>query len=61
MAVNERAIEKRAREFARQDGFVWELTYKPKPNLPQRPASEEQRRAYLERARTELWQKTGNA
>ena len=46
--------EKLARELCEHDGFVWELTYKPEPNKPQRLVSDEQRLEYMQRARAEL-------
>ena len=48
------AAEKLARELCERDGFVWEPTYKPEPNKPQRLVSDEQRLEYMQRARAEL-------
>jgi hypothetical protein len=61
MPVDEAAIQKRANKLCEQDGFVWELTYKPEPNRPQRPLNERQQQEYLARARAELCQEHGEA
>ena len=47
------SAEKLARELCERDGFVWEPTYKPEPNTPQRLVSDEQRLGYMQRARAE--------
>ena len=52
--------EKVARELCERDGFVWELTYKPEPNKPQRLVSDEQRLEYMQRARAELRKDDGD-
>lgn len=53
------AAEKLARELCERDGFVWELTYKPEPNTPQRLVNDEQRLEYMQRARAELRKDAG--
>jgi hypothetical protein len=54
------AVVKRAKELSEQDGFAWELTYKPvipgAPITSQRYLSEGRRDEYLARARDELRQ-----
>jgi hypothetical protein len=57
--VDKTAILKRANELCEQDGFVWELTYKPEPNLPRRPLNERQRQEYLARAEAEVSREGG--
>jgi hypothetical protein len=52
--VNEATILERAKKLCEQDGFVWEWTFKPEPNGPQRRLSERQQEEYLARARAEL-------
>jgi hypothetical protein len=59
--VNEATIAEHARELCERDGFVWEFTYKPEPNRPQRPLTEQQKQEYLARARTELCPERGAA
>ena len=57
--VNDKAIEKRAGELAAKDGYVWELTFKPRSGYEkirdgQVPVPEERRDEYRARARAEL-------
>jgi hypothetical protein len=56
--VTEAEIEKRAKELATQDGYSWELEFRPvQPGAmvePQRYLSDERRQQYLDRARAEL-------
>lgn len=62
---DEVAVERRARELAEQDGYTWELIYKPvipgAPIKPQRYLSEERKQEYRARARAEGGQEGGNA
>ncbi len=55
------SVEGRAKELCEQDGFVWELAYKPEPNRPPRLVSEERRQEYLARAQAEHSQEGRNA
>jgi hypothetical protein len=52
--ATEAMVLKRAEKLCERDGFVWELAYKPEPNLPQRPLSAQQQEEYLAKARAEL-------
>ena len=52
------AVEKRARALAEQDGYAWELTYKPvvpgAPIKPQHFLNEDRRQEYMAQARASL-------
>jgi hypothetical protein len=63
--IDEAAILKRAKELAAQDGFPWQLEYKPsvprgKINV-QPDLSPERRQQYLDRALVELRKEGENA
>jgi hypothetical protein len=63
---NEAAVLKRAKAAAEQDGFTWEFNFGSPgatgiPLRGQHFLSEERRRQYLDRARTELRKEGGNA